>query len=136
MRSDLFDTKRKEIKTVKKSLKLFVNHPSRCVTFIIEIIINRYRKGFIMKRSVEIFTAGCPVCNPVVQLVKETSCESCEITIYDLVEQCEEQVCLDKMKEYGIKRIPSVVVNGRLLDCCNNEITADDLTKAGIGQSL
>ncbi|BAO55246.1 hypothetical protein NMS_1237 [Nonlabens marinus S1-08] len=38
------------------------------------------------------------------------------------------------MKEYGVKRVPAIAVNGKLLDCCTNiEITKDDLTNAGIG---
>ncbi len=88
-----------------------------------------------MKRKVEIFTAGCPVCDPVVKLVKETSCENCEIIIYDLVKQCEEKTCTDKMVAYGINQVPSVVVNGKLLDCCDRGITKQDLVNAGIGQA-
>jgi len=88
-----------------------------------------------MKRTVEIFTAGCPVCDPVVQLVKETSCDNCEITIYDLVKQCKEKTCTDKMRQYGINRVPSIVVNGKLLDCCDRAITKNDLVRAGIGQA-
>jgi len=87
-----------------------------------------------MKRHVEIFTAGCPVCTPVVQLVKETACENCEITIHDLSEQCESKICVTKMKEYNIKRLPAIAVDGKLLDCCQNiAINKDDLVNAGIG---
>jgi len=87
-----------------------------------------------MKRQVEIFTAGCPVCEPVVQLVKETACENCEITIHNLSAQCESKVCVSKMNEYQIKRLPAIVVDGTLLGCCKNiEITKEDLLKAGIG---
>lgn len=88
-----------------------------------------------MKRSVEIFTAGCPVCDPVVQMVKEASCNNCEITVYDLVKQCEEKNCTDKMRRYGINRVPSIVVDGRLLECCDKAITKQDLLNAGIGQA-
>jgi len=87
-----------------------------------------------MKRTIEIFTAGCPVCNPVVQMVKQTADDNCEITIYDLVKQCEEKACIDKMKAYGIIRVPSIVVNGKLLDCCDQTVTQQDLINAGIGQ--
>tara|TARA_R110000765_G_scaffold405321_1_gene501842 strand:+ start:221 stop:490 length:270 start_codon:yes stop_codon:yes gene_type:complete len=87
-----------------------------------------------MKRQIEIFTAGCPVCEPVVQLVKETAGKDCEITLHNLSEQCESKICISKMKEYGIKRVPAIAVNGKLLDCCKNiEITKDDLVNAGIG---
>lgn len=87
-----------------------------------------------MKREIEIFTAGCPVCEPVVQLVKDTADKDCNITIHNLVEQCESKICVNKMNEYGVKRLPAVAVNGKLLSCCTNiEITKDDLLNAGIG---
>lgn len=88
-----------------------------------------------MKRQIEIFTAGCPVCESTVKMVQELACENCEITIYDLVKQCDDKSCLSKIKEYGVQRIPAVAVNGRLLDCCKgNTITREALTEAGIGQ--
>lgn len=58
-----------------------------------------------MKRKIEIFTAGCPVCEPVVQLVKEAAGKDCEITLYNLSEQSESKICISKMKEYGAKRV-------------------------------
>lgn len=89
-----------------------------------------------MTRTVEVFTAGCPVCNPVVHLVQEVACEYCEITVYDLVKQCEDKECIAKVGQYNITRLPAVVVNGRLLDCCKgNEITKEDLLAVGIGQA-
>ena len=89
-----------------------------------------------MKTRVEIFTANCPVCDPVVKMVNEVACENCEITTYDLVKQCEDKTCLTKLKEYGIKKVPAIAVNGKLLDCCRDSaITKDDLINAGIGQA-
>ena len=88
-----------------------------------------------MKRQVEIFTANCPVCDPVVQMVKDLACEQCEITIYDLVKQCEDKTCLNKLEEYQIKKVPAIAVNGKLLSCCENQgISKEELIKAGIGQ--
>jgi len=88
------------------------------------------------KRQIEIFTAGCPVCEPVVQLVEDTVCENCEITIHNVKEQCESKICLTKMKEYGVKRLPAVAVDGKLLGCCENmEITKNNLLNAGIGSN-
>ena len=87
-----------------------------------------------MKRHIEIFTAGCPVCEPVVAFVKETACENCEITIHNLSEQYESNICVTKMEAYGVKRLPAIAVNGKLIDCCKNiEITKNDLLNAGIG---
>ena len=86
------------------------------------------------KRQIEIFTAACPVCEPIVALVKETACENCEITIHNLSEQNENTSGITKMEEYGVKRLPAVAVDGKLIDCCKNiEITKNDLVNAGIG---
>lgn len=88
-----------------------------------------------MKRKVEVFTAGCPVCDPVVQMVKELTCGNCEVIIYDLVKQCEEKTCVNKLKENNVQKLPAIVVNGELLSCCQDSgITKEDLITAGIGR--
>ncbi len=76
------------------------------------------------------------MCEPVAPLVKETACGNCEIMTYDLVKLYEDKICLQKLEEYGVKRIPAIAVNGKLLNCCqNNAITKEDLISAGIGQA-
>jgi len=88
------------------------------------------------KRRVEVFTAGCPVCDEAVKLVKElATCESCEVTTYNLAEACETAECLEKVRAYGITRVPSVVVDGVLAECCKGgAVTAEGLRAAGIGE--
>ncbi len=90
------------------------------------------------KRRIEVFTAGCPVCNPVVDLVTSLANEQYnEVIIYDLVKQCETKECVSKVAEYGIKRLPAIAVDGQLLSCCkNNGITKEDLINAGITEKL
>lgn len=88
------------------------------------------------KRTIEVFTAGCQVCQPTVDLVKSMACSSCEVIVYDLSNPCETKVCQEKVKTYGIKRLPAIAVNGRLLSCCENkEISAEELVNAGKGQA-
>lgn len=70
------------------------------------------------KRKVELFTAGCTVCEEAVNTVKSMACPSCEVAIYDLNKGCETNKCREKAKQYGIKRVPAVAVNGALVDCC------------------
>jgi hypothetical protein len=86
-----------------------------------------------MKRKIEIFTASCPVCDPIVKLVNELSCGSCDVTVYDLVKLCDDKACINKAKEYGVTRVPAVAVDGKLLNCCEKSITREDLVAAGIG---
>lgn len=87
------------------------------------------------KRKVEVFTAGCPVCEPTVELVKNTACRSCEVIVYDLNKGCDTMECRDKAEKYGVTKLPAVAVNGKLLDCCKGGgISEDALKMAGIGQ--
>ncbi len=49
------------------------------------------------KRKVEVFVAGCRLCDETVRLVKELSCRSCDLTVYNLQKEG-----MDKAKEYGV----------------------------------
>lgn len=89
------------------------------------------------KRRVEIFTAGCPVCDEAIKLVKKLACESCEIKAYDLNKSCKSKECIEKVGTYGIKRIPAVVVDGKLAECCKaGPVTIEGLKAAGLGVRL
>ncbi|MCL4476117.1 MAG: thioredoxin family protein [Nitrospirae bacterium] len=84
------------------------------------------------KRKVEVFTGGCPLCDETVQLVKELSCPSCDVTVYNLKEKG-----MDKAKQYGVNSVPTVVVDGKILNCCARKgPTRADLKTAGIGTPL
>lgn len=67
------------------------------------------------KRTIEVFSAGCPCCNEAVKLVREAACPSCDVQILDMRSDRAAQA---KAKQYGISRVPAVVINGKLADCC------------------
>jgi hypothetical protein len=88
------------------------------------------------KRKIELFTAGCTVCEPVVELVKSMACSSCEVVIYNLSQLCDTKECLRKVKAYGIKALPAIAVNGKLLNCCQDKgVSIEELKNAGIGKA-
>jgi len=88
------------------------------------------------KRLVEVFTAGCPICEKTVRLVLAETCPSYEMRVYHLREGCATNECRNKAERYGVTAVPAVAVNGVLLDCCRRvSITADRLRAAGIGQA-
>ena len=88
------------------------------------------------KRQVEVFTAGCPVCEPAVQLVKELACPDCEVTGHEL-RAADGAMAADKAAQYRIKVVPAVVVDGQLVSCCQSPgPTREELSAAGIGQRL
>ena len=89
-----------------------------------------------IKRRVEVFTAGCPICEETVSLVRSMACPSCEVQVYDLREGCATNECREKATRYGITAVPAVAVNGVLLDCCRRgPIDAASLRAAGIGHA-
>lgn len=89
-----------------------------------------------MKRKVEVFTAGCPICDEAVDLAQKVACPDCEVTVYDLHGGCDTNVCREKATHYGVKAVPTVVVDGRIADCCAaGGVNAEVLRGAGIGQA-
>lgn len=87
------------------------------------------------KRKVEVFTSGCPICEPTVDLVKNLACPSCEVIIYDLTKDTNKEI-QNKAVSYGIERISAVAVDGKLLECCEmRSISEDSLRQAGVGSA-
>lgn len=85
------------------------------------------------KRSVEIFSAGCPACAETVELVHRLACPSCEITVANM----HQSDVASRAKALGIRSLPAVVIDGRLADCCSGTgIDANSLRSSGVGQPL
>jgi glutaredoxin 3 len=84
-------------------------------------------------RKVEIFSAGCPACKETIELVKQLSCPSCEVTVLDM----NDSRVASRAKSLGIRSVPAVVVNGTLASCCAGRGPDEGaLRAAGIGQPL
>lgn len=86
------------------------------------------------QRKIEVFVAGCPVCEDTVKLVKSIACPSCNIQILDMSTNKDAQ---NRAKKYGIKRVPTVVIEGKISDCCQqNAVDEKTLRQLGVGVSL
>ncbi len=66
------------------------------------------------KRKIEIFSAGCPLCEDTVALVNAIACPSCDVEVLNI----QEQPVAARAKDYGIRAVPAVVIDGRLAQCC------------------
>lgn len=89
------------------------------------------------KRKVEVLTSGCPVCEPIVELINKIVCPSCEVIIYDLNKGSNADIGREKAKEYGVTMVPSVVVDAKLLEYCKvGTVNEQALRDAGVGQPL
>lgn len=83
------------------------------------------------RRKIEVFSAGCPVCEETIQLVNDIACPSCEVTVLDT----NEPGAAMRAKEMGVRTVPAVSVGGELVSCCAGAGPVEStLRAAGIGQ--
>src|SRR6516162_11844134 len=64
------------------------------------------------RRKIEVFTAGCPACAEAVQLVEFLAGTEHDIEIRDM----HDATVAVAAASYGIRRLPAVVIDGRLAD--------------------
>ena len=87
----------------------------------------------VAKRKIEVFSAGCAVCEDTITLINRIACPSCEVEILDM----HQSGVATKAKRYGIRSVPAVVVDGKLADCCAGRGPDEAaLRAAGIGVPL
>lgn len=83
------------------------------------------------KRTIEVFSAGCPACEETISLVNRVACPSCEVSILDM----NDTAIAKRAKAIGIRSVPAVVIDGKLADCCTSRGPDEaTLRAAGLGQ--
>ena len=80
------------------------------------------------KRRVEIFSAGCPVCEETIQLVNRLACPSCDVTVLDM----KNPAVFQRAQAIGIRSSPAVAVDGKLAGGPDE----GSLRAAGVGAPL
>jgi glutaredoxin len=85
------------------------------------------------KRKIEVFSAGCPACIEVIETVRRAACPSCEVSVLDM----KDTEVAKRAKSLGIRSVPSVVIDGKLADCCAGRgVDVEVLRAAGLGKAL
>jgi glutaredoxin len=83
------------------------------------------------KRKVEVFSAGCPLCQETIDLVGRLACASCEVTVLDMKKSDVAQ----RAQVLGVRSVPAVAINGKLAGCCAGRGPDENtLRAAGLGQ--
>ncbi|MBI2866653.1 MAG: thioredoxin family protein [Chloroflexi bacterium] len=81
-------------------------------------------------RKVEVFSAGCILCDDAVKMVQDLACPDCEVTVHDL----HTQEGLRQAGEYGVTRAPTVVIEGVAAPCCvASSPDEEQLQGSGVG---
>ena len=77
-----------------------------------------------MKRKIEIFGGGCPLCIQTATAIKDAT-KSCGC---ELIERtCEGDECCEEAKKYGIKAVPTIVIDGKIAHV--GKISSDEFKK-------
>lgn len=64
-------------------------------------------------KNIEVFTTGCYLCEETLKIVKEAKCDKCTLVERNISEDCG-CGCIEKAKEYGIRTVPSIVIDGKI----------------------
>jgi hypothetical protein len=67
-----------------------------------------------MVQTIEVFSAGCPLCHGVVEMVTRLAGSSQPVAVLDM----HRGEVATRALQLGIQRVPSVVIDGRLAECC------------------
>ena len=85
------------------------------------------------KRKIEVFSAGCTVCQETIEMVTRNACQACEVIILDM----NDTNVADRAKALGIGSVPAVVIDKKFADCFAGRGPDETTLKAaGLGQPL
>ena len=85
------------------------------------------------KRTIEVFSAGCPACSETVDLVNRVVCPSCDVSVLDM----HDPSVARRATSLGIRSVPAVVIDGKLASCCAGRGPEEAaLRAAGLGHAL
>jgi protein-disulfide isomerase len=62
--------------------------------------------------TIEIFSAGCPLCRHIIDDIQIGKCQGCSQTVYDINKMTDE--VKRKMNDYGITSVPTTVIDSSI----------------------
>ena len=85
------------------------------------------------KRNIEVFSAGCPTCDALVEQIRAAACDSCDVEVVD----SHNPKSAARARSLGVRSLPAVAIDGMLADCCSvRGVDVSVLRAAGLGQAL
>ena len=66
------------------------------------------------KHIIEVFSAGCPACDDVIELVNRVAAPGSQVRVLDM----HDATVAARANAFGIKSVPSIVVDGKIASCC------------------
>ena len=78
-------------------------------------------------KKIEVFSAGCSACKEAIEMVKRVAA-SHELVIHDM----NKSEVVSKAKQYGIRTVPAVVIDGKLASCCAGDGPEENVLRAAL----
>jgi len=91
-------------------------------------MIGKGRAPTTQRRKIEVFTAGCPCCTEALELIEFLAGNKHDVEIRDM----HDPTVAAAARDYDIRRLPAVVVDGRLADV----YAARDLDEVTLTQAI
>ena len=78
--------------------------------------VPQFSRGLMAdKRKVEVFSAGCSVCQAGIDLVRRLACDSCQVTVLDM----NDAGIAKRARDLGVRAVPAFAIDGKLAACCS-----------------
>lgn len=79
------------------------------------------------KKKIEVFSAGCSACKETIEMAKRIA-GSHELVIHDM----NKSEVASKAKQYGVRSVPAVLVDGKLASCCAGRGPEETVLRAAL----
>lgn len=80
------------------------------------------------ERKIEIFSAGCATCLETIELVKRLAGSAHEVIVHDM----NKSEIAAKAKQFGIRSVPAVLIDGKLASCCAGRGPEEHVLRAAL----
>ena len=80
-----------------------------------------------MAKKIEVFSAGCSVCEETIEMVKRLAGKH-EVVNHNM----NKTGVATKVKGYGVRSVPAVVIDGKLASCCAGRGPDENVLKSAL----
>lgn len=78
--------------------------------------------------KIEIFSAGCVCCRKTIEMVQGIAGDNDEVIVLDI----NEPSVANRAVDLEIRSVPSVLIDGKLADCCSNRGPDKDVIQSAL----
>jgi glutaredoxin len=73
-----------------------------------------HKKNIFVKHKIEVFSAGCKICEDAIEVVHRLAASEREVVIHDM----HQPEVGSRAAQHGVRSVPAVMIDSKLADCC------------------